>query len=188
MKTELIYNEVISMLNSGADYQSITLSEIAKRCDMGKSTIYEYFSSKDEMVFNSLVYYLDTVIKYFDNDWEGNFEEKMPLFIKIIIVTMKANKWLVLPWTFDTYKNYFTQENQEAVTKLLSSAQNLIMSTFELIVNNNFDNIKEDNIKFAFFGLVAFLSDCIDENIDITGQECNNIVDKCVLLLKEQLQ
>lgn len=186
MKTELIYNEVISMLNSGADYQSITLSEIAKRCDMGKSTIYEYFSSKDEMVFNSLIYYLDTVIKYFDNDWEGNYEEKMSLFIRIIIVTMKANKWLVLPWTFDIYKRYFTQENQEAVTNLLSSAQNLIISTFELIVNNNFDNIKEDNIKFAFFGLVAFLSDCIDENIDITGEECNNIVDKCVLLLKEQ--
>ena len=188
MKTELIYNEVISMLNSGADYQSITLSEIAKRCDIGKSTIYEYFSSKDEMVFNSLVYYLDNVIKYFDNEWEGDFEDRMALFIKIIIVTMKANKWLVLPWTFDIYKSYFTQENQEAVTNLLSSAQNLIMSTFELIVNNNFDNIKEDNIEFAFLGLVAYLSNNIDKDIDITGEKCNNLVNKCIILLKEQFE
>lgn len=187
MKTEAIYNEVIAMLNNGADYQTITLSEIAKRCDMGKSTIYEYFSSKDEMVFNSLIYYLDQVIKYFDNDWGGDYNTTMGLLIKVIIATMKANKWIVLPWTFDSYKRYFTPENQIAVTNLLASAQQLVMSTFSTVINNNFDNIAQDNIDFAYYGLVTYLAHNITEDIDISSNECANLVNKCINLVKEQL-
>ena len=41
MKRELIYEEVLAMLNDRVDYKSITLSEVAKRCGMGKSTIYD---------------------------------------------------------------------------------------------------------------------------------------------------
>ena len=55
MTKETIYDEVLMMLNARVDYKSITLAEVARRCEIGKSTIYEYFASKDEMIFNPVI-------------------------------------------------------------------------------------------------------------------------------------
>ena len=82
MKKEMIYEEVLAMLNDRVDYKSITLAEVAKRCNMGKSTIYEYFSSKDEMVFNSIIYYLNKMVKFFSNSFKiTTFRTSLRTFI-----------------------------------------------------------------------------------------------------------
>lgn len=182
MKREDIYNEVVAMLNDGADYQSITLSSIAKKCKMGKSTIYEYFKSKDDMIFSSLVFYMKKMIKYFSISWDfDSFEEALSFYIKALVITMRANKWLVLPWTFDSYKRYFTEENQAAVKKLLNSAQNVVKAVFESIIRGHqkqekFKDLDNADLDFLFFGIISIIADTVDTNFNVNGKACENLI------------
>lgn len=190
MKKIKIFNEVLAMLNEGADYQAITLSSIARRCDMGKSTIYEYFKSKDEMVFSALVYYMKKMIKYFSIDWDmSDVREALGVYIKALIITMKANKWIVMPWSFDTYKAYFTEDNQQAVDKLLSSGQSVVIAVLDSLAKKDtaLSSVTEDNVKFAFFGVVATVANVVDSEFDITSDECELLVSHCITYILKVL-
>lgn len=193
MKQYKIFNEVISMLNSGADYQAITLSEIAKRCDMGKSTIYEYFKSKDEMIYSSLLFYIKKVIVYFGADWTGkDFISAFTAYINAVEVLIKANNWTVLPWTFDNYLHYFSKENQASAKKLLNTVQGIIIAVFESILKKykttlGIKNISENNIKFVFFAIVADINEKIYEDFDFKNEKNFNFIEDYVNLIKKQM-
>ena len=135
MKKEMIYEEVLAMLNDRVDYKSITLAEVAKRCGMGKSTIYEYFVSKDEMVFNSIIFYLNRMMKFFSNGFRvTTFRASLKVFIKAVIITMKANFWMVMPWTFlDNYAPFLTEEDADTITDLLYKCKDVILELFTAI-------------------------------------------------------
>ncbi len=49
-KRERILETVLSFLSHSDREDSLTISNVAKAIDMGKSTIYEYFNSKDVMI------------------------------------------------------------------------------------------------------------------------------------------
>lgn len=49
-KRERILETVLSFLSHSDREDSLTISNVAKALDMGKSTIYEYFNSKDAMI------------------------------------------------------------------------------------------------------------------------------------------
>lgn len=184
MKKELIYEEVLDMLNNDCDYQSITLSTIAKRCDMGKSTIYEYFTSKDEMIFSSLVYYMKTAIKQFDIRWNSmKLEEALRTYIKILITNMKSNYWMVMPWTFDTFKAYFPEKNRLAVDKLLNDGQNLVIAVLESISRRD-DGVltlgTHENVRFVFFALIGTIASRINNTYDTESNECTELINECI--------
>ena len=51
-----IYKAVVDMINEGADVNGMKVGEITNRAGIGKGTAYEYFTSKEEMVEEALVY------------------------------------------------------------------------------------------------------------------------------------
>ncbi len=55
-KEVLIFNALISLYGEGNEIPEITVSQIAKEAGIGKGTIYEYFSSKEDIVSNAIVY------------------------------------------------------------------------------------------------------------------------------------
>ncbi len=59
-KEVLIFNALISLYAEGYETAEITVSQIAKSAGVGKGTIYEYFSSKDDIVSNAVVYSFNT--------------------------------------------------------------------------------------------------------------------------------
>lgn len=193
MKQYKIFNEVISMLNSGADYQAITLSEIAKRCDMGKSTIYEYFKSKDEMVYNSLLFYIKKVIRYFGADWTGtNFTSAFSAYIKAVGVLIKANNWTVLPWTFDNYLHYFSPENQQSTKKLLKTVQGIVIAVYESILKKykstlSIKNISETAVRLTFFAIVSDINAKIYEEYDFENDTNMEYINDYINLIKKQM-
>lgn len=193
MKKELIYEEVLSMLNDRVDYKSITLSEVAKRCNMGKSTIYEYFTSKDEMVFNSIIYYLNQMIKFFSNNFKiSTFRVSLKVFIKAVAITMKANYWMVMPWTFlDNYAPFLTEENSDTITEMLYKCKEVIMTLFTRICQKGEEEgplykIEENNVNFAFNGIICSLTEEIDSEYDLDSEEAKKIIeDLCSCVVKQ---
>ena len=194
MKKESIYSEVLSMLNDRVDYKSITLLEVANRCGMGKSTIYEYFSSKDEMIFNSMIYYLNSMIKFFSQEsFEvTSFHASLRTYIKAVMISMKGNFWMVMPWTFtDSYSSFLLEEDATIVDEMLKKCQQIVYSLFSAIIEKGqeeglFSYAGERSKKFAYNALIMSISEKINKNYDVDSEDCALFIDEmCDCIIKE---
>lgn len=194
MKSEIIFDEVLSMLNDRVDYKSITLGEVAKRCKMGKSTIYEYFASKDEMIFKSIVYYLNQIVGYFSKDFEiSTFRVSMRAYIKALATTMKANFWLVFPWTFiDNYAPFLTQEDSDTITDFLYKSKDQVYDLFYSICERGEKDgvlyrIEDYSVNFAFNGVIATLAENIDSETDMESRDIQDLIEDLISSIVKQL-
>ncbi|MFH5835630.1 TetR/AcrR family transcriptional regulator [Proteiniclasticum sp. C24MP] len=57
-KQILIFEGVMTLLREGRQIHELKVADIAESCGMGKSTAYEYFSSKEEIIREALGYHL----------------------------------------------------------------------------------------------------------------------------------
>lgn len=82
-----IFNGVIDLINRGANIYSVTVSEIAKASGVGKGTIYEYFSSKEEVISKAILYKMRKETDYAIARVESktNFKDKYYEALKIIV-------------------------------------------------------------------------------------------------------
>ena len=73
-----IYAAVGELIKEGKDVMGLTISEISNRAGIGKGTTYEYFDSKEELIFKALHYFvidsLKAVLLKMLN--EGSFKDK----------------------------------------------------------------------------------------------------------------
>lgn len=194
MVKEEIYEEVLTMLNDRVDYKSITLAEVAKRCGMGKSTIYEYFASKDELVFNSIIFYLNRMIKFFSGSFKvSTFRTSLKTFIKAVAITMKANFWMVMPWTFlDNYAPFLQEEDADTIEEMLYKCKEVILALFTSICEKGEEEgtlfkIEDGQVNFAFNGLIGSLSEEIDNEYDFETEEARTFIDDMCSYIVKQL-
>lgn len=194
MKREMIYEEVLAMLNDRVDYKSITLSEVAKRCGMGKSTIYEYFASKDEMVFNSIIFYLNRMVKFFSAGFKvTTFRASLKTFIKAVIITMKANFWMVMPWTFlDNYAPFLAEEDADTITEMLYKCKEVILALFTSICEKGEEEgvlfeISDSAINFAYNGIIGSLSEEVDAEYDLEDDDSKAFIEELATNVVKQL-
>ena len=73
-----IYAAVGALIKEGKDISGLTISEISARAGIGKGTTYEYFDSKEELIYKALHYFvidsLKSVLLKMLN--EGSFKDK----------------------------------------------------------------------------------------------------------------
>ncbi len=194
MKRQLIFKEVLSMLNDGVEYKAITLSEIANRCGMGKSTIYEYFDSKDDMVYNSIISYANKMLKFFSQSFKiSTYEPTLRIWIKSMIVCMKSNKWMVLPWTFKTYISYLNEEDAAKIADILEKSQSLIIKLLTAIAKRGLNEgylsrVDEQSISFAYYGAIGTLAEYVDKTFDYNTEEGMGLVDLVMEQITKQMQ
>lgn len=56
-KKEVIFKAVLSLLRQGKEIADLHISEIAQEAGIGKGTVYEYFSSREELLLEMLLYH-----------------------------------------------------------------------------------------------------------------------------------
>lgn len=71
-KIKPIYEAVIQLLNDGITLPENKVSDISKKAGIGKGTVYEYFTSKDEVITQALIYYVSVKLE----DLEAVLAEK----------------------------------------------------------------------------------------------------------------
>ncbi|MDI6452780.1 TetR/AcrR family transcriptional regulator [Peloplasma aerotolerans] len=85
-----ILSIVISHIKDGSNLINVSLAKIASEAEIGKSTVYEYFNSKEELISETYMY----LLKHYESiltsdieqmDFKGAFIEQ----IKKILVVMK---------------------------------------------------------------------------------------------------
>ena len=93
-----MYGAVMELINEGADVNAIKVSDITGRAGIGKGTAYEYFSSKEEIITNAIVY--DTMKKREKVsaivDGEGSFREKVGRIFDFIADRFGENRMFCL--------------------------------------------------------------------------------------------
>lgn len=177
MKKQLIFKEVLAMLNSGTEYKAITLAEVAKRCKMGKSTIYEYFTSKDEMIYSAIIFYINKMLKFFSSSFKiSTFEPSLKIWIKAMMVCMKSNKWMLLPWTFKTYASYLREEDAARAEDLLGKSQTIIIKLLTAICKKGVAEgylveASEESVEYSYYGAIGTLAKYVGEDFDYTSEE-----------------
>lgn len=77
-KVLLMYQAVVQMIGEGFDINKMKVSDITARAGIGKGTAYEYFSSKEEIIADAILYdvwckheQLSRIVKE-----DGSFQEK----------------------------------------------------------------------------------------------------------------
>ena len=52
------YEAIVTLLKQGKTVSDLTVADIAREAGMGKGTVYDYFTTKDEIVSKALVFYV----------------------------------------------------------------------------------------------------------------------------------
>ena len=55
-KVTAIYKAVQELVEEGADFRTLRVSDVSAKAGIGKGTTYEYFSSKEEMIVKAVSY------------------------------------------------------------------------------------------------------------------------------------
>lgn len=78
-KVLLMYQAVSELLRERQDLSGVKVSDITSKAGIGKGTAYEYFSSKEELIANAIIYEYSEKFKLLSEQQDAcrNFEEKI---------------------------------------------------------------------------------------------------------------
>jgi len=142
-KSQLTKNKIldctIEMLKAG-DIDTISMSKIASNCNIGKSTIYEYFPSKEELVKQALKRVIDIALEDFLSVKMGNtlYESYYAHMKKGLEIAKDAIKLVGYPST-----NNISFMNKDEINEIGSGA---LLSVFERLTEIYFQGIEEKTI------------------------------------------
>lgn len=60
-KVKALYDAVVALIAEDMDVNEIKVSDITTKAGIGKGTAYEYFSNKEEIICNALIYHIDRI-------------------------------------------------------------------------------------------------------------------------------
>ncbi len=88
-----IFNGVIALMEKGVNPYSIKVSDIAREADVGKGTIYDYFTSKEEAISQAILYNIKIEIEsaYSRIRAKAGFREKFFEILYIMAECVDSN-------------------------------------------------------------------------------------------------
>ena len=83
-KVEALYQAVMELFAEGADLNTLTVAEIARKAGIGKGTVYEYFDNKEEMIAGAAYYFAKSSCQRMNKKLEEkeSLYERMSLFLQ----------------------------------------------------------------------------------------------------------
>ncbi|WP_427340299.1 TetR/AcrR family transcriptional regulator [Caloranaerobacter sp. DY30410] len=155
-KKEIVEKAISVFIMKG--YYNTNLSEIASRCGMGRTTLYQYFSNKEEIfhyVIKSIVDTIKSDIRKTLEKKDSSFIDKLKEIIEKLVLYHSNTKnmyllvdfWLILE-----------RENSEILEKVREHALEL-RNTFrnilhEAIESKEIKNVDKDTMSKVLYGLV----------------------------------
>lgn len=124
-----IIEVVINYIKQNVDVSQVSLSEIAKHADIGKSTVYEYFENKEQLICDTYFYMLNEYEKILFKPLEQqNFKAAFIEQIQRILNAMKDAKNLVE--TIFSQQKHISYMNDEVIDQKLIEIKNKMEERF----------------------------------------------------------
>ncbi len=190
-KKEAVLNAVLEHLNSPTSGEKLTISNIAQKIDIGKSTIYEYFESKEDMITSALMLLME---KYEDAllDWETfaglTFKEAFLTHYRKLLDLSEENRMLQ-EFTHHPDVALLPEHKKKLLMKkmrkTMDAFQARMMEIFqkgvdEGTLNGSIDQTRRQSIESLIFGSVFAYCDPFN---DWDAQSTAEDVYRCIVKL-----
>lgn len=190
MNKRILIFEAATKIMTIEGVNGITISKVANEAGIGKSTVYEYFKSKDELIYKTISFagekYLEEIKQKLLSHDIG-FEKTLKMLIRIAIQTMRKGNSNIVFIMGDCDKTF---KSKDDVHKQIKEVMlNLRMKTFHILeeiidlgvkegkINNpknKIDIIIWQNLlmmlSYEFSGLDEFIE---QHNVDISNDDKN---------------
>ncbi len=89
-KVRLLYEAVLAMVTNGWDINRMKVSDITAQAGIGKGTAYEYFSSKEEIIANAVLYDVEMRLAHVleitkgEGDFAGKFVQILTYMEEVV--------------------------------------------------------------------------------------------------------
>jgi len=115
-----VFDGLVELLKQGKSLYKIKVSEIAKAANIGKGTIYDYFSSKEEAIYLALLYYLNNEMTRIVSEIEKtpSFEKKI---YKLLDITQEN-----IESKYSSLKTVLTAKDISSMYDFIGEDENLI--------------------------------------------------------------
>lgn len=126
-------------------FEKLKISDIAKRANIGKGTVYEYFKSKEQVITESLLYVLREFGEVFDSEpgIEGaNFHERLIEIIKKIFYFLEDNKKLSYMFFTGSANITFSSDMKVIMMTEMTKIRDKVNKFFSVL----FENGKKEGI------------------------------------------
>jgi len=173
-----IIETMIDFIKEDKDISQVSLSEIAKKAEIGKSTVYEYFSNKDELVSDTYMF----MFNYYENLLtqplkSTQFRDAFIEQVKMILDAMKDAKNII-----ETIMNKHHQINypnqstfDDKLDEIKSKMEERFLSIFKMGVEQQIITppFKQDKTRgYVIQALInGLLFQYINDQTDLTEDE-----------------
>ena len=189
-KLEIANNAIPVFSEKG--YYNTNLKDISKACNMGRTTLYQYFNNKDEIYF----YILELGMSFFrmtydsiKNDESLTNLDKVEKLIEYLVVNLNGQTvskafidfWLMVRHNNKSLEKELTKLYQE----LESTFTNLILKAVE---NGEIKHIHPPTLSTLILGMMQSFSvkDMINETVD-SNSACQSIMMLLEGMKKEEI-
>lgn len=155
-----IIEVVVNHIKDGSNLSELSLNQIAKEASIGKSTVYEYFKSKDEMISNTYLYLLDTYEGILLSDLiVGDFNEQMRFQLSLILKVMRDAKQLMDAIMNQSIKEvpFLSRVHEERIKVIQSNMTDRFNRIFEKGMLENQIMVPKKEHKYVVQALISGL-------------------------------
>lgn len=131
-------------------YHATSISKIAKKADISKGLMYNYFSSKEELLMGILNEGVEEFINYFDTNKDGELtDDEFKYFIEMTFKVLKERT--------DYWRLYFSLALQPSVFSILQNKYRKLLETTLAIMEDYFSKKDYENPRMQALMFGAFL-------------------------------
>lgn len=163
-KKERILDALLELMKENHSLSAITVSLIAERAGIGKGTVYEYFSSKEEIFIETIGYFIQQNIGFMESIRpDMTFRQSFEMVYDNIGKSMKENRVLLenaLPGSQgESLRGDFIrrlrQEQDRLMSNLLSALRGLNRKGVQEGILQTV--CSDEDLIFAFLSIILFL-------------------------------
>jgi AcrR family transcriptional regulator len=191
-KKIIIFNAVIDLIKEQGIHTGIKISDIAKRANIGKGTVYEYFVNKDELLVETAFHIIDTNKNYIVDtesthlDFVNHVED---LINKVLTINYNISSMI----RYEDLGNVMDKEMQIKIHNKIMETQEIYLNYFKTIVQKGIEEnlVTQDYSRFTLeASLMTLMTMCINyvhTKKDVTNVEKEQFVSELTKLIIKML-
>lgn len=188
---EKIIEATVDFFKEQAHYEQITLTKVAKRAKIGKSTVYEHFKSKEELIEETCSHMFESYARTLFEPLEiDSFSKAFREQITRILMVMKDAQ-AVVDVLFSHKQGLMIPLDSKMLEARAKTLKERMNERFELIFSQGrsegiFTVMKNSNVRFVIAAIISgLLYQYVNEEMDISKEELLDLIEKeCVRVLE----
>ncbi|MBR5306205.1 MAG: TetR/AcrR family transcriptional regulator [Oscillospiraceae bacterium] len=163
-----VFKGVMALSKEGKKIYNITVQDIAKAANMGKGTLYEYFPSKEDIIINTLVYFLGLENKKAEEIADKGMSFRNTVYSLYDLILQSFDDGFAMVSQFASGEDMLDipkliEENKEYIEQVMTSRNQLILRMLKIGENEGVIRLDfgQEYITMAIMANLSCLSNCL---------------------------